>query len=166
MRPDQIDRFYREYTGLGRLIGVRAQDLPPDYPRFRNYFDRICAEELVRTTSVDRVLNATHGDVPPPLPMPQTVWRAARIPFRRALWLGGVGLLTPELRDRFGLTWSNADERQFQALGRISRALTPVMPKPLRIVGPAQLRFRRRAFARGPLGSAAAVPQDALRDAA
>jgi uncharacterized protein (DUF2236 family) len=166
MRPDQIDRFYREYTGLGRLIGVRANDLPPDYPGFKQYFDRICAEELVRTVSVERHLKATQGDVPAPLPMPKTIWRAARIPFRQALWVGGVGLLTPELRERFGLTWTATHERQYQALGRISRALTPVLPKPVQIAGPAQLRLRRRAFARGPLGPAADVRRGELRDAA
>jgi uncharacterized protein (DUF2236 family) len=155
MRPDQVDRFYREYTGLGRLIGVREHDLPPNYSEFKQYFDRICAEDLRRTTSVDRVIDATQGDVPPPLPMPRAVWNAARIPARRALWVGGVGMLTPALRQRFGLTWTNADELQFRAIGRASRAVTPVLPKPIRIVGPTQLRFRRNAIQRGPLGPAA-----------
>ena len=157
MRPDQIDRFYLEYKGLGRLIGVREKDLPPDtYAEFRRYFDRVCVEKLVRTASVDRVIDATQGDVPPPFPLPRSIWRAARIPARKALYIGGVGMLTPQLRDRFGLAWTGRDERQFQLLGRTSRSLTPVMPKPLRIVGPAQLKMRRRAFARGPLGPAAA----------
>jgi uncharacterized protein (DUF2236 family) len=56
------------------------------------------------------------------------------------------------LRERFGLTWTQRDESQFRRLGAATRALTPVMPKRLRIVGPAQLRMRRRAIARGPLG--------------
>jgi uncharacterized protein (DUF2236 family) len=167
MRPDQIDRFYREYTGLGRLIGVRERDLPKDYPSFRQYFDRICAEELTRTVSVDRVVNATQGDVPPPLPIPGPLWRAARVPARRALYLGGVGMLTPELRHRFGLTWTKADELQFRAIGRASRTVTPLLPKPIRIAGPGQLRFRRKAFERGPLGPGADKrPLHALSDAA
>jgi uncharacterized protein (DUF2236 family) len=152
MRPDQIERFYREYRGLGRLIGVRERDLPPDWAGFREYFDRICAEELVRTASVDRVIEATQGDVPPPLPMPRVIWSVARLPARRALWIGGVGMLSPALRARFGLKWSGADDARFRAIGRVSRVLTPVLPKPLRISGPGQLRVRRRAIARGPLG--------------
>jgi uncharacterized protein (DUF2236 family) len=155
MREDQVDRFYREYTGLGRLIGVREGELPPDYEGFRHYFDRTCATELVRTVSVDRVITATQSDVPAPLPMPAVLWRTARVPFRRALWLGGVGMLTPELRERFGLRWRRSDEVQFKALGRASRATTPLLPKPVRIAGPTQLRIRRRAIARGPLGRAA-----------
>jgi uncharacterized protein (DUF2236 family) len=166
MRPDQVDRFYREYKGLGRLIGVRQKDLPNTYADFRRYFDRVCAEELVRTVSVDRVINATQGDVPPPFPLPKPVWRAARVPARKALYIGGVGMLTPQLRDRFGLDWTRRDERQFQLLGRTNRSLTPVLPKQLRIVGPAQLRMRRRAFARGPLGAAVDREAAQLADAA
>jgi uncharacterized protein (DUF2236 family) len=159
MRRDQIDRFYREYRGLGRLIGVRERDLPDDYASFKDYFDTTCEEVLVRTKSVDRVIEATEGDVPAPLPMPDLVWRAARLPAKRTLWLGGVGMLTPTLRERFGLTWSRSDELAFRALGRASRRATPIMPKPLRIAGPGQLRFRRRAIARGPLGPRADAPR-------
>jgi uncharacterized protein (DUF2236 family) len=166
MRPDQIDRFYREYTGLGRLIGVRQHDLPQSYRDFKQYFDRTCAEELVRTTSVDRVINATQGDVPPPLPIPRPIWNVARIPARRTLYLGGVGMLAPALRERFGLGWSTADELQFRAIGRASRSVTPLLPKPLRIAGPGQLRFRRKAFARGPLGQAADPAQTPIANAA
>ena len=156
MRPDHKERFYREYRGLGRLIGVREKDLPETWKDFRSYFDDTCATELTRTVSVDRVLNATQGEVPAPLPMmPEALWRAIRVPASRAMWLGGVGMLAPELRDRFGINWTHRDERQFNALGRTTRALTPVLPKPLRIAGPAQLRMRRRAIARGPLGPAA-----------
>jgi uncharacterized protein (DUF2236 family) len=154
MRLDQKERFYREYRGLGRLIGVREKDLPATWSGFRAYFDETCATELVRTVSVDRVLAATQGDVPPPLPiMPDLLWRAIKVPASRGMWLGGVGMLAPELRAKLGIPWTERDERQFNSIGRASRALTPVLPKPLRIVGPTQLRMRRRAIARGPLGS-------------
>ncbi len=78
-----------------------------------------------------------------------------RFPAKRALWLGGVGLLTPELRQRFGARWGVADEQAFRALGAVARGLGPVMPERLRVMGPAQLRMRRRAIERGPLGAAA-----------
>jgi uncharacterized protein (DUF2236 family) len=158
MRQDQKERFYREYRGLGRLIGVRDKDLPATWSEFRTYFDQTCATELTRTVSVDRVLAATQGDVPPPLPiMPDLLWRAIRIPASRAMWLGGTGMLAPELRDRFGIDWTSRDKRQLERIGRVSRALTPVLPRPLQIVGPAQLRMRRRAFERGPLGPRSAL---------
>ncbi len=148
----QTTRFYREYRGLGRLIGVRERDLPEDWPRFRAYFDRMIETELVWTESVDRVLRAIRYAVPPPVPVPEVLWRAVRLPARRVLWLGGVGLMTPSLRERLRIHWSRRDEREFRMIGAASRALTPVLPESLRITGPAQLRMRRRAIARGPLG--------------
>jgi uncharacterized protein (DUF2236 family) len=153
LTPDQVERFYREYRALGRLIGVRDGDLPPDYAGFRGYFERTAQTELVRTDAVDRVLRAVAAAAPPPVRIPHAVWRAIRIPPRRALWLGGVGLLGPELRARLEIAWGRRAAAEFKALGAVTRAATPVMPRALRITGPAQLRWRHAAIARGPLGA-------------
>jgi uncharacterized protein (DUF2236 family) len=152
LREAEVEQFYREYRGLGRLIGVREHDLPPDWAGFRAYFENMVASQLVRTSAVDRVLKAVHEPAAPPVRLPQALWRTIRVPPRRALWLGGVGLLGAELRARLGIRWGRRDEVEFRALGAASRAATPVMPKALRITGPAQLRWRRDAIARGPLG--------------
>jgi uncharacterized protein (DUF2236 family) len=153
MSPAEVERFYGEYRQLGRLIGVRERDLPPTWRGFREYFDRMVAEELVRTASVTRVLGTVRHAPAPPVPVPDPLWRAIRMPAGQLLWLGGVGLLSPPLRHRLGVSWSRSEEARFRALGRISRGLTPVMPERLRVMGPAQLRWRRRAIARGPLGA-------------
>ncbi len=106
---------------------------------------------LTRTASVDRVLASVRGPVPSPLPVPGTLWRAVRIPARSAVLLAGLGLLPPELRERFGIRWSRRDEAEFRAMSA-SRAVTPLLPPRLRVTGPDQLRWRRRAIASGPLG--------------
>jgi uncharacterized protein (DUF2236 family) len=151
----EIEQFYREYRGLGRLIGVGEHDLPPDWTRFREYFDRTAASTLVRTSAVGRVLTAVKNPAPPPVRLPAALWRAIRIPPRRALWLGGGGLMEPELRTRLGIPWGRVAQAEFGALGAACRAATPVMPRALRVTGPAQLRWRREAIARGPLGAQA-----------
>jgi uncharacterized protein (DUF2236 family) len=154
MTPDEVERFYREYRQLGRLIGVRERDLPGTWPEFREYFDEMTRTELVRTESVARVLGSVRHS-PPPIPIPPAIWRAIRLPSSQALWVGGIGLLSPDLRRRLEIPWSRRDEAQFRALGRLSRRLEPVMPERLRVMGPTQLRMRRRAIARGPLGARA-----------
>jgi uncharacterized protein (DUF2236 family) len=152
MRPDQRERFYREYRGLGRLVGVREHDLPADWAGFRDYFDAVVEAELTHTVSVDRVLRSVRHAAPPPVPLPDPLWRTLRVPARKALWLGGIGLMPVSLRTRLGIEWRATDQAELRALGRASRALTPVLPRRVRITGPAQLRMRRRAIARGPLG--------------
>jgi uncharacterized protein (DUF2236 family) len=159
MTGAQKERFYAEYRGLGRLVGVRDRDLPDTYPGFRAYFESTTRDTLARTRSVDRVLRSVRGAAKPPaLPLPDALWRALRLPAERALWTGGIGLVPRHLRERFGITWSRSDELTFQALGSISRALGPAMPRRLKIMGPGQLRLRRRAIARGPLGRGADLP--------
>lgn len=163
MSASDTERFYREYRALGRLIGVRDGDLPEGWAAFRGYFERMLREQLVRTESVDRVLHSVRNAAPPPIPFPELLWRTIRIPASRALWLGGVGLMDPSLRARLGVPWSRRDELRFRAFGRLSRGLTPVMPGRLQVMGPAQLRWRRRAIAKGPLGPGSAA---GLRQAA
>jgi uncharacterized protein (DUF2236 family) len=152
MRPDQIERFYREYRGLGRLIGVRHQDLPSSWPEFRMYVEETVRTRLTRTGSVDRVLEAVRHAAAPPVRIPDRFWRMTRLPASRTLWLGGLGLMDPQLRRRLGVRWTPFDEAAFRALGASSRALDPLLPATLRVTGPGHLRWRRAEIAAGPLG--------------
>jgi uncharacterized protein (DUF2236 family) len=152
MSRAQIERFYKEYRGLGRFVGVRERDLPADWAGFRNYFDDVVANELEHTESVDRVLRAINGVTIPRLP--GFVVRALRMPARRLLYVCGIGLLPETLRERCEIEWTRRDEREFRAIGAMSRRLTPVMTRGMLVSGPRQLRWRRKAIARGPLGTA------------
>jgi uncharacterized protein (DUF2236 family) len=73
-------------------------------------------------------------------------------PARRALWLGGIGLMDPETRRRLSIPWSRIDGTEFALLSMLSRGLSPVLPASLKITGPEHLRVRRRLIAQGPLG--------------
>lgn len=138
MSASELERFYREYRGLGRLIGVREQDLPTTYPQFRDYFETTAGLVLSRTASVERVLDALRQLAIAPPVVPGPLWRAIRIPARRALWLGGVGLIDPRLRRRLGIDWSPLDEVQLRAISTVCRAAGPIMPTSLKIVGPSR----------------------------
>jgi uncharacterized protein (DUF2236 family) len=150
---EETERFYAEYRRLGRLIGVRERDLPESWAGFQNYFERMTTDELVRTEAVDRVLRAIRQVPPPPVPVPDLLWRTIRIPAADALRLGALGTMSPALRARLGIDWTRADQARFRAMGAFSRGLTPVLPRALKVTGPAQLRWRQRAIERGPLGA-------------
>lgn len=154
LSPEETERFYAEYRGLGRLIGVRERDLPESWAGFRAYFERMTGEELLRTEAVDRVLRAIRQVPPPPLPVPELLWRTLRVPAADALRLGALGMMSPALRRRLGIGWSRGQQARFRAMGALSRGLTPVLPRALKITGPAQLRWRQEAIERGPLGAA------------
>jgi len=89
MSRSDTDRFYAEYRGLGRLIGVREHDLPPTWARFRAYFLRTARYQLTRTASIDRVLSAIGKAASAPAAIPNRC--GARSTCRRAARCGWVG---------------------------------------------------------------------------
>ena len=155
MTEAQTARFYTEYRGLGRLIGVREPDLPPTWPEFQTYFRRTARTQLKRTGSVERVLDTITHVGAPPTPITGRLWPLIRLPARQIVWLGGIGLLDPIVRRRLQIGWSSLDEAQFAVLSAVTKRLGPLMPASLRVSGPGHLRWRSAEIAGGPLGRAA-----------
>ena len=56
MSPVEVERFYAEWLGVGRLIGVPAGELPERWADFRAYFDRMVDERLEDNETVHTVL--------------------------------------------------------------------------------------------------------------
>ena len=152
---EDVERFYAEYMPLGRLVGVRAEDLPPDLASFQDYFDEMVSEGLEHNETVDRVLRSVTEPAPPPpfITRAEWLWRLLRIAPTRAHRLATIGMLPPILRHRFGITWTRSNGAELRAVAAASRTAGPLMPKRLRVMGPAYLRWRADAIARGPLGA-------------
>jgi uncharacterized protein (DUF2236 family) len=92
------------------------------------------------------------------------VWGVVRVPFVRVFTLATVGLLPPLLRERLGVRWTRTQQLELRALGRATRAATPLMPRSLRNTGPSYMRWRSEAIARGDVASGA-QPKRALAGA-
>ena len=152
--PHEVDRFYSEYLPLGRLIGVREGDLPTSWGGHLAYVDEMIDGRLELNETVEKVtrLMAQPGEPPPGLPFAR-LWPLLRIPPARALRTATFGLLPARLRGRFGVDWTRFNDGELRALGRVSRAIGPVLPQSLRNMGPGYLRWRADAIARGPLGA-------------
>jgi uncharacterized protein (DUF2236 family) len=150
MRPDQVARFWEQWRRLGRVVGVREQDLPDTWAGFRSYRDRMVQERLEDNPTVQEVLATLTHPARPPLPViTETAWKAARVPAARFGALATVGMLPAVLRERFGLRWTRAQRAEFAALCAASRAATPVLPRAVLNSGPRYVRWRRQALERG-----------------
>jgi uncharacterized protein (DUF2236 family) len=155
MRRNEIDELYAEWRDLGQVVGVRERDLPPTWAGFQRYVDEMVHDRLEHTEAVDEVLDALRRPMAPPVPVFRgRAWRATAIPISRAIQLSTVGMMPPELRRKLDLRWTRANAVELAAIGRLSKAAGPLLPKSLRCMGPGYLKWRREAFKRTELGGA------------
>jgi uncharacterized protein (DUF2236 family) len=140
---EQREQFWSEWRTLGRLLGIRARDLPASWSSFEDYVQSMLDGVLVHTQAVDEVLDAISRPSAPDLPLLSgPAWVLVRTPLSHVLELATVGLLAPALRERFGLHWSQAQQLELRALGTALRAATPLMPSWLKNSGELYLTWR------------------------
>jgi uncharacterized protein (DUF2236 family) len=160
LRDDEIERFWVDWRTSGRVVGVREGDLPESWTEFRSYFDEMVERRLQDNEAVQDVIATLARPKRPPVPiLNESAWRVASLPMSRIFSLATVGLLPPLLRQRFGVRWTRAQELELRALGAAARATTPLLPRSLRNTGPAYLRRRRDALARGDVASLTGRPR-------
>jgi uncharacterized protein (DUF2236 family) len=152
----QREQFWKEWRTLGRLLGIRDADLPADWAGFRDYFQEMVELRLAHTKAVDDVLEALARPARPDVGGAWAVaWPLARVSLAHVLALATVGLLPAQLRERFGLGWTAANELEWRLLASGLRAATPLMPAWLANAGPGYLRWRAEAIARKDVASPA-----------
>jgi uncharacterized protein (DUF2236 family) len=152
--PAETDEFWAEWRRMGRLIGVRYEDLPETWLGLLAYFDRMVDEELEDTEAAQDVLTSLIDPTAPPLPgMRDWVWRVVSWPSTKAGSLATLGMLPPNLRERLGVEWTPSRERRFRRMASLTRRARPLMPPQARNFGPHYLRWRQKAIARGDVAS-------------
>jgi uncharacterized protein (DUF2236 family) len=152
---EQRSRFWDDWRGLGRLLGIRDGDLPATWPAFRGYVDEMCATKLEPSDVVDDVLESLADPKPPDVRgLGPRTWKAVTLPTSHTMRLATIGLLPETARRALDLEWTRAMELELNAIGRLSRSTTPILPRSLRIVGPSYLRWRRDEIERGPFATA------------
>jgi uncharacterized protein (DUF2236 family) len=116
----------------------------------------MCRTRLEPSDVVDDVLASLAEPKPPDVRgLGPRAWKALTLPSSHTMRLATIGLLPRTARRALDLEWTRANELEMNAIGRVSRAATPVMPRSLRVVGPGYLRWRSDAIAGGPFGRAA-----------
>jgi len=154
LASEQREQLWAEWRELGRLLGIRSRDLPAGWDDFEAYFDDMVEHELERTAAVDEVLAALSRPAPPAASAAyRRLWPLAGMQLGHVLRVTSVGLLPPVLRARFGAPMSRSAQRELAVLEALLSAATPIMPPSLRNTGPAYLRWRSDALARGETAS-------------
>src|SRR3954447_12219633 len=67
LTPAQTDEFWADWRRMGRLIGVRYEDLPESWPGLLAYFDEMVERELQDTEAAQDVLPSLPAPPAPPL---------------------------------------------------------------------------------------------------
>jgi len=147
------EAYWAEWRPVGRLVGVRMNDLPDTWAGFLRYFDRTVRDDLVDTPAVHEVLALLDAPIPPFVKLDRRLWWLAHKPAGYNLRLATIGLMPAVLRERLGLPWSPRDETAFRLMGAASRASGPLLPKRLKEFGPGYVQWRRKQLLRGDVAS-------------
>ena len=152
--------FWAEWRRVGRFLGIRERDLPETWAGFEAYRDEMIRTRLEHTVCLDEVWESMEQPILPrqirglPGPGPELVRRLIVHSAR----LNTVGLMTPELRERLGFSWSRAQEAEFQLNAALARAATPVLPQSLKCTGPGYAARRGEKIAQGKTASLETSP--------
>jgi uncharacterized protein (DUF2236 family) len=152
----ETEQYWREWLEVGRLLGVRAGDLPASYAEFVELIDR---SELEDNASVRDVV-ASISVIPPPFWLRWTgpVWRLLiGRPAGGLSRLVTLGALPPTLADRLGLRLTAREQRRLRRFVALVAGVRRAVPPPLR-PGPAALLIRWRSRRRWDTPGAVALP--------
>ncbi|WP_201294967.1 MULTISPECIES: oxygenase MpaB family protein [unclassified Nocardiopsis] len=112
----------REASVFATALGLPGEEWPATPAEFGSYWDdtvkglRVGEEARVITEQLLRPDNAL-----------------LRV-FMRVQCLLSGGLLPPDLRERFGIPWSQGHQRRFDRIVRVTRAVYPRVPRPVRVL--------------------------------
>ena len=118
--------YYEQMRPVAELYGIPPERQPADWLAFRDYFDRMLAEELRVTATTLEVADSL---LRPELPL---LARPAALPAIEAIRLVTVGTLPPALREELDLSWGPLRERLLTASQGTIRRLLPLLPSLLR----------------------------------
>jgi uncharacterized protein (DUF2236 family) len=114
-------RYYEEMKAFAGVFGVPQDALPADLGAFDRYLAAVVPSLDVTPEARRLASNVLSPPTPPALRPAVALHR-----------LVTVGLLPPELRRGFGLSWSAAQERSFSVLAGLLRGGVPLLPAGVR----------------------------------
>ncbi|MFI5583832.1 oxygenase MpaB family protein [Amycolatopsis sp. NPDC051758] len=131
LSTSELDEYYAQMCDIGRVLGVRERDLPPDWAAFECYYDKMVAG-FAGNPTIDTLFETIQTVQKPVTWLPDSWWH----PLRRAQARGQLFLiratLPPALRARLDLQWTDHDQRKFARFAFAVRILATPIPAGLR----------------------------------
>ncbi|WP_158886634.1 oxygenase MpaB family protein [Amycolatopsis anabasis] len=132
LTPAELDEYYAQLCEVGRMLGLRERDIPPDWASFEDYYDEMVAgfgpNETIET------LLETIRTVRKPRSIPGPLWTPLRRWQHRFQLFLISATLPADFRDKLGLQWTPGRQRRFDRFRAVTRMLGDLLPISLRSV--------------------------------
>ena len=122
--PREREEFHQEFKLLGELLGIPPDRFPDTVRDFDRYLEQMVSDGPVRVDARAREL-AEQVMRPPTRVLPSPVM----IPLN----LITTGLLTPPLREQYGLPWGPGQQRAYRLAVRVLPRVIALTPPLLRV---------------------------------
>jgi uncharacterized protein (DUF2236 family) len=142
----EAQALYDEARAVGRLYGVREQDMPRDVAGLRDYVDEGIRDKLTHRPPVSLVGALQSVPPPPMIPIPEPLWALSLLPVTHPAHIMVAGSFPPVIRRRWGIRWSPLHQLEYEAQLAVLRAVTTPLPDRLRLL-PRSYRALRAATA-------------------
>jgi uncharacterized protein (DUF2236 family) len=127
----ELEQYYAQMRQVGLMLGIKDHHLPADWAGFCCYYEKMIDEFSPNATI--STLFQTIRSVPKPVHwLPGFAWSWLREWHATFQMFVIAATLPPVLRDRLGLTWSARQQRRFDRLRTVVRAVAALVPPSLR----------------------------------
>ena len=127
LSSSELEEYYAQMCDVGRMLGVRERDLPPDWAAFERYYDSMVAG-FSRNPTIEQLFETIRTVEKPVRWLPDSWWRRHS---RIQMFLLRA-TLPPSLRTDLGLQWTSRDERRFRRFASAVRLVATPIPAGLR----------------------------------
>jgi uncharacterized protein (DUF2236 family) len=108
--------YYNDCVKLARILGIPQTAMPVTFSEFTGYMNEMVSGEALKVTEEARkVVGALYAPT-------------VRGHATRRFSFPSIGMLPPRLRDEFGFTWTQANERRLEQLASVSRRARKWVP--------------------------------------
>jgi uncharacterized protein (DUF2236 family) len=131
MTRAELDAYYAQMCDVGRILGLREQDMPDSWPDFERYYAEML-DGFGPNETVSTLFETIRTVKKPWAWLPDRRWvRLQRWQYVAQMFVIR-GTLPPAIRERLGLQWTVRDQRRFDRFRAVARFFGSLIPVTLR----------------------------------